>query len=261
MTGETAVLEAESLVKRFGGHAAVDGLSLRLAPGEVLGVIGPNGAGKTTLFNLLAGAIAPDEGAIRIGGADVSGEPAEKRLARGLARTFQIPKLFADMTVFENTVVAARGQVGETMLGALFAPLAVARQERRLDEKARDLLDFLNLTRVADDPARTLSGGQRKLLELARALMAEPAILLLDEPAAGVNPALMDFIMGRIEAINADGVAVLLIEHNMSVVQRLCGRAVVMAGGRALAEGAPAAVMADPAVIEAYLGGAPVVAA
>lgn len=250
-----AVLAADNLCKSFGGLAAVDGVSLRLAAGEIVGVIGPNGAGKTTLFNLLAGALRPDVGAISIADVDVTTEGAQARIGRGLARTFQIPKPFADMTVLENALVAGQRQRGEAMLGALFSFAEVRRQEKQLRQRAKELLKFLNLTRVEDDPARTLSGGQRKLLELSRALMSEPQVLLLDEPAAGVNPALMDFIMDRVEEVNRGGVTVLLIEHNMSVVERLCSRAVVMASGRVLTEGQPREVLADPDVVAAYLGG------
>ncbi|MEM9221747.1 MAG: ABC transporter ATP-binding protein [Pseudomonadota bacterium] len=249
-------MSAHQLTKRFDGLTAVDGVSLDLQDGEMVAVIGPNGAGKTTLFNLFAGALQPDEGTLAIAGAAVTGEGAEARTARGVARTFQIPKPFAEMTVLENVLVAAQGQTGETITGALFRFSGVARQERAIRSRAGELLSFLNLTRLADEPARNLSGGQRKLLELARALMSEPKILLLDEPAAGVNPALMDFIMARIEEINGDGVAVLLIEHNMGVVKRLASRVVVMSSGAILAEGLPNTVLADPQVVAAYLGGA-----
>ncbi|MEM8663895.1 MAG: ABC transporter ATP-binding protein, partial [Pseudomonadota bacterium] len=234
---DAPVLAAEGLTKRFGGLKAVDGMSLTLEKGEIVGVIGPNGAGKTTLFNLLAGALAPDTGRILIAGEPVTKLPAEARCTMGLVRTFQIPKPFADMTVLENTMVAGQEQAGETMIGALLSPFSVRRQDRALAKKAAEILEFLGLTRVKDDAASTLSGGQRKLLELARAMIADPDILLLDEPAAGVNPALMEFIMSRVEEINGDGVTVLLIEHNMSVVERLCRRVIAMAEGRHLTEG------------------------
>ena len=254
-------LALRGVVKRFGGLAAVDGVSLDLRPGEILGVIGPNGAGKTTLFDIAAGATRPDEGEVLLGGARVEREPAQGRTGRGLGRTFQIPRPFAEMTVLENALVAGRAQAGERFWTSLLAPAHVARQEAELRERAREALDFLSLGALADEPARVLSGGQRKLLELARVLVAEPRVLLLDEPAAGVNPALMAFVMERIERINAGGVSVLLIEHDMGVVSRLCSRAVVMAQGRAIAEGTAAEVLSDAGVVEAYLGGAPQAAA
>ena len=196
------VVEARAVTMRFGGLTAVDGMSIALRRGELLGLIGPNGAGKTTLFNMLAGTLTPSGGAIRIADHDIAREGAERRIARGLGRTFQIPRPFAEMTVLENV----------------------------------------------------LTGGQRKLMALARVLMADPDILLLDEPAAGVNPTLLEFIIGRVQALNADGKSILLIEHNMDMVARLCSRVVVMAAGKHLTEGKPADMARNPAVIEAYLG-------
>lgn len=241
----------------FGPLKAVDRMSFQLDPGGMLGLIGPNGAGKTTMFNLIAGSLKPDSGTIAIGGVPVQSEAASRRISRGLARTFQIPRPFAGMTVLENMLTAPQGQTGETLLGNLVRLKDVRRQERAAVERAEELLEFLQLSRLAGEEARVLSGGQRKLLELGRAMMAEPQIILLDEPAAGVNPSLLDFIIDRIAAINAQGITVLLIEHNMDMIKRLCGRVLVMASGRLLAEGAPQAVSRDPAVIEAYLGGAP----
>lgn len=250
-------LEVRDAAIAFGGVKAVDAMSLRVATGEVIGLIGPNGAGKTTMFNLIAGTLRPDSGAISIGGARVERETAARRTSRGLARTFQIPRPFAGMTVLENMLTAVQGQAGESLLGNLLAPGRVRREERAAIERAHELLDFLQLSRLAGEEARVLSGGQRKLLELGRALMAKPRIVLLDEPAAGVNPALLDFIIDRIAAINAEGITILLIEHNIEMIARLCSRVVVMAAGRWLAEGRPEAVTADPRVVEAYLGGAP----
>jgi branched-chain amino acid transport system ATP-binding protein len=233
----------------------VDGMSLALAAGEVLGVIGPNGAGKTTLFNLLAGTLRADAGTIRLGASDLSRAPAEARIAAGMGRSFQIPRPFPRMTVLENVMTAAQGQSGERLLSNLVAPRRVAAEERANVDRARGLLDFVALAHLEDQPAGVLSGGQRKLLELARVLMAEPRVILLDEPAAGVNPALLDLIVTRIAEINARGIAILLIEHNMEMVSRLCSRVVVMAGGRHLTEGKPSDVARDKAVIDAYLGG------
>ncbi|WP_019994472.1 ABC transporter ATP-binding protein [Aureimonas ureilytica] len=248
-------LAVESLSRSFGGIVAVDGVGFTVHRGEVLGVIGPNGAGKSTLFGLVAGSLKPDRGTIRIEGVAVEGEGAHGRVGRGLARTFQIPRPFMEMGVLDNVVTAATGQSGERVWASLLAPGRVRREEAQAREKAFALLRFLALDHLADRPARVLSGGQRKLLELARALMTEPRVLLLDEPAAGVNPALLDFIIERIAEINAQGIAVLLIEHNMDMVRRLCPSVLVMASGRPLAAGRPDEVMADPRVVEAYLGG------
>ena len=249
-------MEGRDLVKRFGGLQAVAGMSIALAPGELVGLIGPNGAGKTTLFNLLAGAFRPTSGAIRIAGADVTREGPEARIARGVGRTFQIPRPFAEMTVLENVLTGAQNQSGERALANFLRPARVAAEERAAVERARHLLDFVMLSRLEGEPARVLSGGQRKLLELARVLMADPSAILLDEPAAGVNPTLLELIIERILALHAEGRTILLVEHNMDMVARLCGRVVVMAAGRLLAEGRPDEVARDPAVVGAYLGAA-----
>ena len=248
------VVEARDVTMRFGGLTAVDDMSIALKRGELLGLIGPNGAGKTTLFNLLAGNLKPTQGAIRIAGHDVAQEGPERRIARGLARTFQIPRPFAEMTVLENVLTGGQRQAGEQIWMNFLRPRHVAVEEKAAIDKARSLLDFVTLTALEHEPARVLSGGQRKLLELARVLMADPEILLLDEPAAGVNPTLLEFIIGRVQALNASGKSILLIEHNMDMVARLCGRVVVMAAGKHLTEGAPADVARNPAVIDAYLG-------
>ncbi|AYD03798.1 ABC transporter ATP-binding protein [Neorhizobium sp. NCHU2750] len=251
-----AVVEARNLVKKFQGMTAVSGMSLSLGSGEMVGLIGPNGAGKTTLFNLIAGSLKPTSGEIWIGGRDVSQDSPEKRIASGVGRTFQIPRPFLEMSVLDNLLTGAQAQGGERLFANFLRPGLVRRQEKAATEKARALLDFVTLSDLEHEPARVLSGGQRKLLELARILMADPQAILLDEPAAGVNPALLETIMERVIALNAQGKSILLIEHNMDMVSRLCSRVVAMALGRPLAEGTPADVAANPAVIEAYLGGA-----
>ena len=248
------LLSVEHVVKRFGGAVAVDGLSFNVCPGEIVGLIGPNGAGKTTLFDCLAGSQRPTAGTIRLGGRAIEALPAHARVALGLGRTFQIPRPFNSMSTLENVMMGAQGQRGEALLPNWLTPGRVARQERDIRDRAMALLDFVTLIHLAAEPARVLSGGQRKLLELARVLMAEPKLLLLDEPAAGVNPVLLDLIIDRIAAVRTRGIAVLLIEHNMDMVARLCSRVLVMAQGRTLAEGAPDVVVRHPAVIEAYLG-------
>jgi len=249
-------LSANSLVKRFGGVAAVDRVTIGVGQGEIVGLIGPNGAGKTTLFDLIAGEQKPTSGRVSLNGAAVESLPPHLRLAHGLGRTFQIPRPFPGMTLIENVMLGAQGQSGERIWPNWFAPRLIAREERACRDKAMDLLAFVRLERLAREPARVLSGGERKLLELARALMAEPRLLLLDEPAAGVNPSLLEVIVKRIVEINRCGIAVLVIEHNMDVIVRLCRRVYVMAAGKLLCEGRPEDVSRDPRVVEAYLGGA-----
>jgi branched-chain amino acid transport system ATP-binding protein len=209
------------------------------------------------MFNLLAGNLRPNSGEIRLNGRPVGRAPAHRRLALGLGRTFQIPRPFPEMTVLENLLLAAPRQTGERILPNWLRPGRVAREERQNMETALTLIGFVGLTRLAREPARTLSGGQRKLLELARVLMADPQIILLDEPAAGVNPTLLETIIARIQDIHRKGVTLLIIEHNMDLIARLCGKVFVMAEGKLLCQGTPAQVAADPRVIDAYLGGVP----
>jgi branched-chain amino acid transport system ATP-binding protein len=254
MTSESSGLALDGVTRHFGGHRAVDGVSFRVRPGTITGLIGPNGAGKTTLFNLIAGALRPTAGRIALGERRLDGRPPHRVLRAGVARTFQIPRPFAAMSVLENLMLAAQDQAGERFWTNWLRPGAVAASERALRERARELLAFVGLEALAGAPARVLSGGQRKLLELARALMTAPRLLLLDEPAAGVNPTLVDTIAERIVALNRHGLTVLLIEHNLDLVMRLCRPVLVMAGGRLLLEDDPEAVRRDPRVIEAYLG-------
>ncbi len=255
--GETPpVLVAEALVKRFGGVAAVDGVSLSVGAGEIVGLIGPNGAGKTTLFDCLAGEQRPSSGRVLVNGRAVESAAPNARLKDGLGRTFQIPRPFPGMTLIENVMVGAQGQSGERLWPNWLMPARVAREERAIFLRAMELLKFVTLDDLARRPARVLSGGRRKLLEIARALMAQPKLLLLDEPAAGVNPHLLNVIVERMIEINRQGVAILVIEHNMDVIVRLCGRVFVMAAGKLLREGRPSEVIRDPCVIDAYLGGA-----
>jgi branched-chain amino acid transport system ATP-binding protein len=250
------ILAAKAVAKHFGGVAAVAGVSLSVAKGEIVGLIGPNGAGKTTMFDMLAGDQTPTSGQILLHGRPVQGEPAHARIKSGLARTFQIPRPFAGMTLVENVMLGRQNQTGESIWPNWLMPGRVAREERETYAQAMELLEFVTLTHLAHEPARVLSGGQRKLLELARILMADPETILLDEPAAGVNPALLELIIDKVGALNAQGRTILLIEHNMEMVSRLCSRVVVMTAGKLLAEGHPAEVARDPAVINAYLGGA-----
>jgi branched-chain amino acid transport system ATP-binding protein len=250
------MLTARGIVKRFGGLTAVDGVSLELAAGSLTGLIGPNGAGKTTFFNCLAGSLRPDEGSIAFEGERIEGLRPDAIFKRGLGRTFQIPKPFPAMSVLDNVMLAPLNQDGEVFWLNWLQPGRVARREQAVRAAARDWIDFVGLTPLIDAPARVLSGGQRKLLELARVMVAEPRLVLLDEPGAGVNPALLETIVDKIAALNRRGVAFLIIEHNMDVVTTLCTTVTVMAEGRVLASGPPRDVVTDTRVIDAYLGAA-----
>jgi branched-chain amino acid transport system ATP-binding protein len=251
----SALLAASEVNKAFGGHRVVDGLTFTLGGGAIAGLIGPNGAGKTTLFNCLAGALEPDGGRITLAGQDITGHSPARIFAAGLARTFQIPRPFPALSVLENVMLAPRGQLGERYWANWLLPAAVAAEERRTRDAALHWLDFVGLARLAAEPARVLSGGQRKLLELARVMVSQPRLVLLDEPGAGVNPALLEQIVAMIARLNREqGVSFLVIEHNMDLVAELCNPVLVMAEGRLLTAGAPAEVLADARVIEAYLG-------
>ncbi len=250
------MLAACGIAKYFGGVAAVDGVSLAVRRGEIVGLIGPNGAGKTTMFDMLAGDQRPTAGEILLHGRAVEREPAHRRIQSGLGRTFQIPRPFAGMSLVENVMLGGQRQTGEAIWPNWIIPGRVAAEERETYARAMELLEFVTLARLAREPARVLSGGQRKLLELARVLMAKPDIVLLDEPAAGVNPSLLEIIIERIGDLNARGMTFLIIEHNMDLIARLCRHVFVMASGKLLIEGAPDAVVREPQVIEAYLGGA-----
>jgi branched-chain amino acid transport system ATP-binding protein len=252
----TALLDAHEVSKTFGGNRAVDGLTFSLTRGTITGLIGPNGAGKTTLFNCLAGALKPDGGRVRLSGQEIGGAAPERIFAAGLARTFQIPRPFPALSVLENVMVAPKAQLGESFWANWLKPSQVAAQEERTRQAALHWLDFVGLTRLAHQPASVLSGGQRKLLELARVMVSEPSLVLLDEPGAGVNPALLDQIIEKISALNRQGVSFLVIEHNMDLVATLCNPVMVMAEGRLLTQGSPDTVLADPRVVEAYLGSA-----
>jgi len=251
-----ALLEAEALEVRFGAVRAVDGASLRVATGTITGLIGPNGAGKSTLFNAIVGEVAPAAGTIRFRGARIDGLSPDAVFSRGLARTFQIPRPFAEMTVLENLMLAAPDQPGERFWAPLLAPGKVRARDAEIHERAREILDFATLAPLAHEAAGRLSGGQQKLLELARVLMADPALILLDEPAAGVAPTLTRTLIEKIEALNARGVSFLIIEHDMDLIMRHCDPVVAMSAGRIIFEGSAAEAMKDARLLDAYLGDA-----
>jgi branched-chain amino acid transport system ATP-binding protein len=248
-------LDVSGVTKRFGGFVALDGVSLSVPAGSITGLIGPNGAGKTTLFSAIAGFIRPDAGTIRLRGEDVTGLSPWALHARGLVRTFQIPRLFPRMTVLENLLVAAPGQAGERLPLPWIARAQIRREEERFAARARAVLARLNLAAHADAPATALSGGQKKLVELGRALMSGASVILLDEPAAGVNRTLLREIAATIARLDAeDGITFLVIEHDLDLVAELCNPVFALAEGRVIASGTMAEVRADPVVAEAYLG-------
>jgi neutral amino acid transport system ATP-binding protein len=249
------VLEIEDVVKHFGGIRAVNGASFAVAPGSITALIGPNGAGKTTLFNVVTGFYRGDRGSVSFQGQQVFGQPPYELARRGMVRTFQITKALAAMPVIDNMMLAAPDQPGELFRNLLVRPGAVRRREREVRDQALELLDIFNLKNLADDYAGTLSGGQRKLLELARALMAQPKLLLLDEPMAGINPVLGKRLLDHMQRLRREaGVTFLFIEHDMEVVMHNSDRVVVMAQGAVIAEGEPHQVRTDQQVIDAYLG-------
>jgi branched-chain amino acid transport system ATP-binding protein len=251
------MLEVEGVSKSFDRVRAVRDVSLRVESGQIAGLIGPNGAGKTTLFNTVAGLHRPDRGAIRLDGRSIVGLEPHAVFRAGLTRTFQIPRPFPEMTVLENVMLVPGDQAGERFWNNWLAGGRVRAQERRLRDQARELIAFCGLERVVGDLARTLSGGQLKLLELARALMADPKIVLLDEPAAGVNPTLMEVLVEKILALNARGHAFLIIEHNMDLVMSISDPLMVMANGELIFSGAAAEARRDARVVDAYLGDLP----
>lgn len=258
--GEPAPAPGDALAIRdlrlsFGGLKALDGVSFEVAPGEITGLIGPNGAGKTTLFNVVTGLLKPNAGAVKLGSRDVTGWPPQRLTRAGLVRTFQIARGFPKLTVFEHLMVYGPRQPGERLGAALVGTADVRRREAELAEGALAVARRLRLDHLLDNRVTALSGGQKKLLEIGRALMAEPALLLLDEPAAGVNPTLAEEIGDQLRAIVAEGRTILLIEHDMALVERVCDRVVVMALGRTLAQGSFDAVRGNEDVQAAYLGG------
>lgn len=251
-----ALLEVQDLDKHFGGLRACDQATFQIESGTIAGMIGPNGAGKTTAFNCVAGFLKPDGGRVTFAGEDVTGLPPHRMFDRGLVRTFQIPQGLETMTVLENLMLAGEHQSGEAVWRSWILTGRVRREEEQLEARAHEVLEQTQLGHQAYIRAGALSGGQRKLLELARALMAEPKMILLDEPGAGVNPALIRRLADHIRELSRSlGLTFLIIEHNLDFVRQLCDPVVVMAQGRVLDVGAPDEVLSNPEVQAAYLSG------
>jgi branched-chain amino acid transport system ATP-binding protein len=251
-----AIFEAEGVVKRFGGIRAVNGATMKVQKGSITALIGPNGAGKTTFFNLITGFYRADAGSVTFDGQSIVRKQPYTIARLGMVRTFQITKALAAMPVLDNMTLAAPDQPGEKLRNLVFHPAASRRREKEVREEAIELLEVFNLTKLAGAYAGTLSGGQRKLLELARALMTKPRFLLLDEPMAGINPTLGRRLLDHMQRLRSEeGVTFLFVEHDMDVVMNHSDRVIVMAEGKVIADGTPHEVRSDQAVIDAYLGG------
>ena len=249
------MIVVEDLHKHFGGFHAVDGATLRIAPGSITGLIGPNGAGKTTLFNVIAGVHKPTSGRVVMDGEDITGLPPHELFHKGLLRTFQIAHEFHSMTVLENLMMVPAGQSGEKLWNTWFGRQRIADEERALAAKADEVLDFLTIDHLRDEKAGNLSGGQKKLLELGRTMMTDAKIVFLDEVGAGVNRTLLNTLGDAIVRLNKErGYTFCMIEHDMDFIGRLCETVIVMAEGHVLATGTAAEVTSNEQVIEAYLG-------
>ena len=249
------MIVVENLHRHFGGFNAVDGASLKIETGSITGLIGPNGAGKTTLFNVIAGRLPPTSGKVTMQGEDITGLPPHELFAKGVLRTFQIAHEFGSMTVRENLMMVPANQSGESLFNACFRRSAVAAEEKRLRDKADEVLEFLTISHLADQKAANISGGQKKLLELGRTMMVDAKIVFLDEVGAGVNRTLLNTIGDAIVRLNKErGYTFCVIEHDMDFIGRICGPVICMAEGKVLAQGTVNEVKNDERVIEAYLG-------
>ena len=251
-----SILEVKGIKLAFGGVHAIDDCSFHIEEGTITALIGPNGAGKSTMVNVISGTYRPDEGHVIFDGKDVTRLPNYVRAQHGLLRTFQISREFANMTVLENLLVVRQGQTGESLFGALFRAKRWHAQTRELVAEANEILNTFGLYRLRNEYAGNLSGGQKRLVELSRAVMAKPRLLLLDEPMAGVTPALIERLGNHIVELNTElGITFVLVEHNLEVVEKICSRVVVMALGKQLADGTLAELRSNQEVIDAYLGG------
>lgn len=250
----SALLSVRDLTLGFYGAQILRGVDFNIREGTITGLIGPNGAGKSTLFNAISGLYRPNGGKVMLAGDEVTGLKPHLLVRRGLVRTFQLARGFPKLSVFQHLMLYGLDQPGEGLVAALLTSPTARQREQELAEKALDTARRLRLSHVVDNPVTALSGGQKKLVEIGRALMADPRLILLDEPMAGVNPSLADEIAEHLVALNGDGITICLIEHDMALIKRLCDPVVVLAEGKTLVEGSFDEVAADPEVQEAYLG-------
>lgn len=254
-SSDRSLLAAKDVHRHFEGVRAVDGVSIEVPPGKITGLIGPNGAGKSTFLAVLAGTLPSSGGSVMFDGRDITHLPAYARARRGLVRTFQLPSEFARLTVLENLLVAAPHNRGDSLWGALRGKGYWMGDERRLVEQARGLLKRFGMTAKESDYAGTMSGGQKRLIEIMRALMLGPRLLLLDEPMSGVHPSIIEEIQHYLQELRKEGLTILMVEHELHLVERLCDSVVVMAQGKVIGSGTMASLRQQPEIVDAYLVG------
>jgi len=259
-SARTTLLEVRDLAKRYAGVTAVDGLSFTVEPGAIVGLIGPNGSGKSTTIDCISGFQAPDAGRWFLDGVELTGQPPHRHALAGMTRSFQAVRAYNELSLADNLAVAAQAHDGEGWWAAFRSAPPLRRAEDRAASRAAELLQLVGLAAYAEAPAAILSYGQRKLLAIAAAMMTRPKLVVLDEPVAGLNPTMIRHIETVIRRLNADGTALLIVEHNLDFIMTLCQRVIVLEQGCKIADGSAAAIRADPRVLAAYLGGSPAAA-